>query len=236
MFDEPHETNLDSPLYRRTGLRLLLGLAAAVGALIVFALLSNWVLEGETKHFDGVVLDTIHRYATPQLTSLMRLLTHLGSTTFLLIVSILLVFQGLKRRRAAVLLAITMAGAALLIWVLKAEFQRPRPVPFFEFSHPKTYSFPSGHALGAFCFYGALAAIIADRMPKRRWRTITWTVAVLVIGVIGFSRIYLGVHYPSDVLAGYAAGLVWVITVASVDRLLLRRRAGPTPHSQKEKA
>ena len=236
MINDSPQTKADLPLYRRTGLRLILGLAAAVGALIVFALLSDWVLEGETKHFDAVVLDAIHRHATPQFTSLMRLLTHLGSTTFLLIVSVLLVFQGLKRQRAAVLLAITMAGAALLIWVLKAEFQRPRPVPFFEFSHPTTYSFPSGHALGAFCFYGALAAIIADRMPKRRWRMITWTVAVLVIGSIGFSRIYLGVHYPSDVIAGYAAGFVWVMTVASVDRLLLRRRASPMSREPNEKA
>ena len=195
-----------------------------LSALILFALLADWVLEGETKHFDAAVLTTIHQYSSPFLTSIMRVLTHLGSTTFLMLVSVFLVFLGLRRQRAAVLLAITMGGAALLIWVLKLEFQRARPVPFFELSQPKTYSFPSGHALGAFCFYGALAAIISDRMQNRRGRLITWSVAVLLIVLIGFSRIYLGVHYPSDVLAGYAAGLVWVMTVASVDRLLLRRR------------
>lgn len=223
MIEDSPEPTLDLPFYRRASLRLLLGFATALGALIFFALLSEWVLEGETKHFDAVVLASIHQFASPPLTSLMRVLTHLGSTWFLTLVSVSLVFVGLKRQRAAVLLALTMMGAALLIWVLKLEFHRARPVPFFEFSQPETYSFPSGHALGAFCFYGALAAMIVDRIQRRRYRLLTWAVAVILIVLIGLSRIYLGVHYPSDVLAGYAAGFVWVMTVASVDRLLIRR-------------
>ena len=228
MIEDSPEPRLDLPFYRRASLRLLVGLASAVGALIFFALLSDWVLEGETKHFDAIILSTVHQYSSPVLTTFMRVLTQFGSTAFLTLVSILLLVFGLKRQRAVILLAITMMGAALLIWVLKLEFQRARPVPFFELSQPKTYSFPSGHALGAFCFYGVLAAIIGDRIQSRRGRLLIWTVAGLLIFLIGFSRIYLGVHYPSDVLAGYAAGFVWVMAVASVDRLLVRRRFSAT--------
>jgi membrane-associated phospholipid phosphatase len=221
--NDSDEAKLDLPFYRRIGLTLLVGLAGAVAALILFALLAGWVLEGETKHFDDEVLATIHQYASPGLTSLMRLLTTLGSTFFLVLLGVFLFSLGIRRKRAVVLFAITMAGAALLIWVLKLGFHRARPMPFFEIPAPRSYSFPSGHALAAFCFYGGLATIMADRIRSSKGRLIIWTLAVLFIALIGFSRVYLGVHYPSDVIAGYAAGFVWVMTLASVDRLVLRR-------------
>lgn len=225
--NNPPEENLELPFYRRMGLKLLFGLVAALSALIFFGLLADLVLEGETKNFDAVVLATIHQYASPNLTLLMSVVTRLGSTSFLMLLSVLLVFWGIKRQRAAVLFGITMLGAALLIWVLKLSFHRARPEPYFEIMPPKSYSFPSGHALGAFCFYGVLAALVADRVKSRQIRLIIWAAAILMIALIGVSRLYLGVHYPSDVLAGYAAGFVWVMTVASVDRLLVRKPGAP---------
>jgi undecaprenyl-diphosphatase len=220
---DPLEAKLNLPLYERIGLRLLLGLAAAVGALVFFARLAGWVLEGETKQFDDGMRGIVHQHASPGLTALMQIFTTLGSTSVLILLGVCLFLVALRRRRAAVLFAITIMGASLLTSVLKLAFQRARPVPFFEIAPPPSFSFPSGHALNAFCFYGALATIIADRTKSRGRRTVIWTIAVLLILLIGFSRVYLGVHYPSDVLAGYAAGLVWVMTVASVDRLLVRR-------------
>jgi undecaprenyl-diphosphatase len=102
---------------------------------------------------------------------------------------------------------------------LKHAFHRPRPVAFFG-AAPSSYSFPSGHALGSFCFYGMLAAILAAPARGRVAKFCVWTAAVLLVGMIGFSRIYLGVHYPSDVIAGYCAAAVWVGAVGVLDRTL----------------
>jgi undecaprenyl-diphosphatase len=102
---------------------------------------------------------------------------------------------------------------------LKLAFHRPRPVAFFG-STPSSYSFPSGHALGSFCFYGILAAILATRVRGRGAKFCVWMAAVLLVAMIGVSRIYLGVHYPSDVIAGYCAGAVWVGAIGILDRNL----------------
>jgi undecaprenyl-diphosphatase len=111
-----------------------------------------------------------------------------------------------------------MIGMAVLDITLKLAFLRPRPVAYFG-TAPTTYSFPSGHAMGSFCFYGVLAAILAARAKSRRTKWCIWAGAALLIGMIGFSRVYLGVHYPSDVIAGYCAGAVWVGAVASLSRI-----------------
>src|SRR6266496_2362460 len=96
------EEKFDSPLYRRIGWTLVIGFAAALGALILFALLAEWMLEGETKHFDDTVLTGIHQYASPGLTSLMRVFTMLGSTTFLEVLGVLLVSLALRDRKSVV--------------------------------------------------------------------------------------------------------------------------------------
>jgi undecaprenyl-diphosphatase len=98
-----------------------------------------------------------------------------------------------------------------------------RPIAFYGTS-PSSYSFPSGHALASLCFYGILAAVLSDRMRGRKPKFFIWLVASLLVGMIGLSRIYLGVHYPSDVIAGYLAGAVWITAVAVVDKILLDRR------------
>ena len=123
-----------------------------------------------------------------------------------------------RRIRAAALLAITMLGAALLEMILKLAFHRPRPVAFVG-PTPSSSSFPSGHAIGALCFYGVLAAIVSTRIRERLAKVLIWAAAVFLTAMIGFSRIYLGVHYPSDVVGGYFAAVVWVTTVAFVDKM-----------------
>lgn len=217
-------TELIGLLSRRFGWALLLGLALAVAALLLFAGLADEVLEGDTRRFDEAVRLAVHQSASPPLTSLMWVATSLGSVAFLVLVGLCAVLGFLKAgwRRAALFFAVTMAGAALLNMVLKLSFQRTRPAPFFDTPLPSSYSFPSGHALMSFCFYGALAAIITIRTRSRTGRVAIWTLAALLVALIGLSRVYLGVHYPSDVLAGYAAATVWVAVVALGDRLVGR--------------
>ncbi len=146
----------------------------------------------------------------------MRIVSFAGSPGFRIALLVLIVWRlTVKgRRRAAVLFVSAVLGGEALDEMAKLIFHRIRPVPFFGLSAPTSFSFPSGHALGSCCFYGVLAAIVAERAP--RYRAIIWTAATAFVILIGISRIYLGVHYPSDVLAGYVAAIIWVFALRSV--------------------
>ena len=207
-------------------LSLLLGLAAAIATLVFFGWLTSEVLEGETLHFDEVTRNAVHQLASPLLTTTMRGLSFVGSTLVLSIGTILVVvwFAMLKWGREARLFAITMIGSGLLNVTLKLAFKRPRPAPFFNLTAPETYSFPSGHSLTSACFFGALAAILTARVKSRRVRVMVWVVCTLMFLLIGFSRIYLGVHHTTDVIAGFAAALIWILVVRFVELELGRRR------------
>jgi len=132
---------------------------------------------------------------------------------------------GAKESRGAVLVLVTLVGAVVLDVGLKDLFARARPQSFFDYYHtPKSYSFPSGHALFAVCFFGGLAALVSHRLWNRIARILVWAIALVLILLIGISRVYLGVHYPTDVIGGFAVGTVWVVFVALGDRLAERRR------------
>lgn len=209
------------------GSLLLAALAVAVGGLIFFGWLTDEMLEGDTSSFDDAVRSSVHQYAAPALTTVMQIASFLGSTVFLTSfgIGVFVVFWLLKRRRAATLFAVTMLGSSILLITLKTAFHRARPEPFFDTLLPASYSFPSGHSLMSCCFYGVLAAIITTRIERRFYKIIIWLAAVLLVALVGLSRVYLGVHYPSDVLAGYTAAFVWVVAVAATDRFLRHRRA-----------
>ncbi|MDQ6788392.1 MAG: phosphatase PAP2 family protein [Acidobacteriota bacterium] len=207
------------------GLRLLLGLIAAIISLVLFGWLAEEIFEGATISFDENVRNAVHATATPMLTEAMKIFTFLGSTVFLagLFVVVAAALYYLKRKRALVLFTIAMVGEVILLTALKASFHRARPDPFFEYALPSSFSFPSGHSLSSFCFYGILAWLVTARMENRNLKILVWMLAAALVLLIGLSRVYLGVHYPSDVLAGYAAGLVWIVTVALGDFFLKRR-------------
>ena len=131
---------------------------------------------------------------------------------------VLIVFSWLHWRRATLWMLITLAGALVLDLTLKYAFHRTRPTPYFG-PIPHTYSFPSGHALFSFCFYGVLAGLLAGRIRSLPLRIFIWTSAAILVLAIGISRIYLGVHYPSDVLGGYLTATLWVATMVALDRL-----------------
>jgi undecaprenyl-diphosphatase len=205
--------------------RLLGGLLVAIAALLFFAWLAQAVLQGGAEQFDDGVRMLVRQHASPALTAVMRAFSFLGSPLFLIPLGILVFIRFVRtgRPRMAALFVITVVGAEILDQVLKLAFHRPRPAAFFG-TTPLTYSFPSGHSLVSCAFYGVLTALAAIPTESRLQRSIYWTSAALLIAMIGLSRIYLGVHYPSDVLAGYAAALVWVFSVASARRWLRRPR------------
>jgi undecaprenyl-diphosphatase len=139
-----------------------------------------------------------------------------------LVVALVFLWRGW--RRGALLVVLTLAGAALLNWLLKISFARVRPEAFFDYPLPGSPSFPSGHALFAASVFGGLAALLSARVKHGLLRVVIWSGATLLILLIGFSRVYLGVHYPSDVLAGYSVAVIWVTFVAVGDRLARHRR------------
>jgi membrane-associated phospholipid phosphatase len=205
-----------------SGLLLLGALLVAVSALFTFGWLAEEMLEGDAQKFDSVVRNAVHQHATPALTRLMQAFSFLGSVAMVSALCLVLLgaFLYFHRTRLAALLGVTMVGMGALDEALKIAFRRPRPVAFFG-PTPSSYSFPSGHAFGALCFYGVLAVILTTRVRGAAAKWSIWTGAAFLIAMIGFSRIYLGVHYPSDVIAGYCAGAVWVAAVGLVDGTLL---------------
>jgi undecaprenyl-diphosphatase len=199
-------------------------LAISVLSLLLFARLSHEMQDGDIQHFDLTIRTWVHGLASPAMTSVMQALSFTGSWVLGLAFAVsLIAFLKLRWRRAATWLSITMTGALVLDLALKFAFHRPRPIPFFG-PAPRTWSFPSGHALFSFCFYGVLASLIIDRTQSLAARIAIWFAAAILIAGIGFSRIYLGVHYPSDVLAGYLAAAVWVSAMAGLDRMRTARR------------
>ena len=207
-------------------LSLLIGLATAIGALIFFGWLADEALEGDARAFDDVTRAAVHQLASPLVTAVMRGFSFIGSTIALSAGTIFVVYRFAMRKwkREAILFALTMVGAGLLNITLKLAFKRPRPVPFFNLSPPETYSFPSGHSLTSAVFFGALAAILTARIKSRRVQTAIWIVSTAMFLLIGLSRIYLGVHYTTDVIAGFAAALIWILVVRFVEMGLVRRR------------
>ena len=206
---------------------LLVSFLGAVVALVLFARLADEMLEGETQHFDEVVSGTIHGFVSPALTEIMTVLTDVGNATGVIIAAVIAcaVLWSKHRQHRAVLLAVTVSGSALLMWTLKQQFRRNRPLPC-GFPKPEGYSFPSGHALVSFCFFMVLAAMITAEQKAPLGRVAVWVIAAVMVFGIGLSRIYLCAHYPSDVVAGYLAALVWVLGVTVVYRRLPRPIGG----------
>ena len=215
---------MEKPKKVKDGFLLLGALFLSVTALFVFGWLAEEMLEGDTQQFDAFVRIAVHQFATPSLTRLMQIFSFLGSVVAVTGMSLVAVCVPLyfRHTRTAASVAITMLGVAVLDLALKHAFHRPRPVAFFG-GTPNSYSFPSGHALGSLCFYGVLAAILAGRARGRRAKFCIWVATMVLVGMIGLSRIYLGVHYPSDVIAGYCAAAVWVGAVGFLDRTLRSR-------------
>lgn len=203
---------------------ILGSLSIAVMATFLFAWIADSIVDQHSRNFDLAVRSVIHHYASPAMTRAMFVITFMGNPGLALVaVVVVATFLCVRWYRATIWLLITLAGATVLDISLKWAFHRTRPTPYFG-KLPHTYSFPSGHALYSFCFYGVLAGLLADRIHSLALRIVIWTAAALLVLAIGISRIYLGVHYPTDVLGGYLTATIWVATMIAVDRLRGRRK------------
>lgn len=198
---------------------LWLAAALALCSFVVwaFAAITEEVIEGDTRRFDRAVLRWIGAHSPHWLDEPMRLITALGYYTVVipLLAAALLFFYRKGWMLSAMLLLVSTAGGIFLTTVLKAVFRRARPEVFQSGYEASFYSFPSGHATVAVGFYGALTLILAYRLRGIARRAIA-ALGIALVLLIGFSRLYLGVHYPTDILAGYLAAPLWVISVGAV--------------------
>jgi undecaprenyl-diphosphatase len=193
-------------------------LLAATSALLLFAWLAEAVFRDRTAGNDLLIREFVHQHSSPALTGVMRMVTVLGSPGVAISVAAvaMVIFWLLHFRAAAVWMALATLGAILLDQTLKACFSRVRPLSFFDFPQPHSSSFPSGHALMSFCIYGMLAGLMVQGVARPKNRAFIWIVTVALVLAIGYSRIYLGVHYPTDVVAGYLSAAVWIALLLSM--------------------
>ncbi len=198
------------------GLFLTLGLTLVLLAGALFALLARLVVHEATQPTDEAILLWLDAQRAGWLDKVMQEITALGSGTVILImVMITSIFLWLTRHRySAALLWIAVLGGFLLNYLLKEVYERTRPDFFDWATHASHLSFPSGHAMNGVIAYGTMAYLVSRLEPDHRLRRFTWLVAVAIILLVGFSRPYLGVHYPTDVIAGWIIGFTWAAICA----------------------
>ena len=219
--------------YLTVGIFLLVGIVVAIAGTVVFAELAERVRKGYTQHFDVAVLQWLGAHHTPLLTNIMTEITPLGTGIVVMtIVGVTTAFLWhTEHRISAQLLLAATAGNIILNNVLKLYFDRARPSVFEWQTHAASSSFPSGHAMSATVVYGTVAYLLA-RLQKHGWsRAITLVTAIVMIALICLTRLYLGVHYPSDVLGGIVVGLAWAafcMATLEASLVLARRRGAPS--------
>lgn len=206
--------DISQVLPTRTWLRLATAFGTFLVPVFLFVQLADEVQEQETLTFDVAVLEAINNYSSTFLDVLTVVLTQLGGVIGVTVIGIglALLLWGRRKRRGAVILVIGVGGAALLNLLLKAFFQRDRPDLWERLVVEHSYSFPSGHAMAS----GALALSLIVIFWRTRWRWPIVSFAALYMVIIGLTRLYLGVHYPTDILAGWMVSAAWVATVAIV--------------------
>lgn len=203
---------------KRTDLFILLAIAFVIGGVWLFIELADEVTEGATTTIDEQLLLALRNPADPTdplgppwVEEAMRDFTALGGGGVLLLLTTSVVgYLIIQRRfRSALLVTLAVVGGAILSYLLKEAFGRPRPDLVPHGSHVYLTSFPSGHSMQSAATYLTLGALLARMQKRRRLRIYILTLVLLTTVLVGISRVYLGVHWPTDVLAGWTAGAVW---------------------------
>lgn len=178
---------------------------------ICFLSTASIVSKHKIARFDNSVIGFIQNKESPPLTLIMKGFTFIGSSTVVVVLAIftmIFLFRVLHHRLELLLFFFVIAGSALLNYALKLIFRRERP-SLHRLIQETGYSFPSGHSMEAFALYGTIAFLLWKHIPTKAGRVWTIMICIFMIVMIGLSRIYLGVHYPSDVIGAYFASGCW---------------------------
>ena len=211
---------------------LLVRALLAVSAVWFFLAVASEVGEGETRHIDERIVrafrsanDPAKPIGPPWVAGTMRDLTALGSNVVLLIFTgAVAVFLAVRRQsHALALVVVSTGGGFFLAQALKLVFARPRPDLVPHLAEVYSSSFPSGHSMFSAVVYLTLGALLSQLVEERALKAYFLGVACFLTFVVGLSRVYLGVHYPTDVLAGWSAGLAWAVVCWMAASWLQRR-------------
>jgi membrane-associated phospholipid phosphatase len=200
-----------------------IGLLICLVTLLGLSWLFQEVWEKEAFGFDTALLLALHQWANPVLDQVMLSLTRLGDPKFVVVIVVLSlgVLLWKRQRTEAKIFAIACLGALILNQGLKLFFAKPRPQLWTPLISERSFSFPSGHALGSLVLYGFLAYLLAIKFPKlSRW---IYSFTIVLITGIGISRLYLGVHWFTDIVAGYAVGFLWLMVCTTMIKLQIRK-------------
>lgn len=200
----------------------IVGIISCLLIIYIVAEISDEVWEKEAFAFDQTILLWIHSFASPTGDRIMQFITSLNNPNFVTVIAGITLILLLRKRcyPEAKTFVINCAGGVVLSYGLKSVFGKTRPDLWESAITEVSFSYPSGHALGSTVLYGFLAYLFATRFPQ--FSRLIYLLAVLLIGAIGFSRLYLGVHWPTDIIGGYGIGFLWLmfcITMLKLQKL-----------------
>ncbi len=212
-------------------LELIIGVVSSLILALIFYKIFNEVLQQDTLNLDILISKFIYLWRTPFLTKIMLIITNFGAGYMIaisLIATLFLIWR--KHQREVVTFLIIFIIGVFLNIALKSLIQRPRPdispiTANKQVISLSSYSFPSGHAMNSTVFYLALAFYFYHLTHNKKLSLLVTFSLLILLFLIGFSRVYLGVHYPSDVLAGNIVGLWWLVTALSINKSLVLVRA-----------
>ena len=223
---------------RAADLRLLAELAAIALLIVAFVWIGSAIGELDPGAFDRAILLALRHAPDDPIGSrdVEVAVMHLsalgsGAVTTLIVLIAIAFFALAGRWRYALLVAACALGTLLAMELLKSLYARSRPTVVTQLDPPGGLSFPSGHSMISAALYLTLGVLIARAMPTRRLRVFAIATAAFLAILVGLSRIYLGVHYPTDVLGGWTAGLTWALICGVAVRHLGKRRAGGVPET-----
>jgi undecaprenyl-diphosphatase len=203
-------------------------LAACLLCCVGFGLVAALVSAGALETFDERTASFVQSWESPGITAAMKAITSLGYgwvTVLVCVAFLLFQFFVLRQRRELLVYVAAVAGAGLLNELLKAVFRRARPT-VHRIAEAHGFSFPSGHSMISFALFGMSAYFVWKHVPTGAGRSAVLAAAALLVLLVGLSRIYLGVHYPSDVIGGYLASGAWLAAAIRADQRLRRARDG----------
>ena len=182
--------------------------------LVVFIVILENVFDNEIVLLDTNIYNTISLFKNDTVTAIFKMITQFGSATILICFTILS-FVFLKNKKISFSIALNLIIVGLFNQVLKWMIQRPRPEGF-RLIDESGYSFPSGHSMASMAFYGLIIYFVFKNVKNKTIKAVIGTILSLLILLIGMSRIYLGVHYASDVIAGFALSIAYLIIYITI--------------------
>ena len=205
--------------------RLSLWLGAASLSFGIFVKITSELLENEVRGLDSSILTAVATIRRPWLTGIAVDVTALGSLTLVVVISAvaLCILLSLKDRPAAWQLLLNSAGAGIWTGITKNVIERTRPEDVSHLVEVSGYSYPSGHSLVSASLYLTIAILAGRHLPTTKGRVLVIFLAMVIISLVGMSRVYLGVHYPSDVASGVLLGAAWALLLAGGFSMIERR-------------